>query len=332
MVEAVPATPLRVSVVIPAFKRSEMLRKAVLSALQQDLDKNQYEVIVVDSSPDDQNVRVVKELEGSASCSLRCYVKEAEGPAASRNLGVRHARGEAIAFLDSDCRATPGWLREGLAAFEDGVGLVQGRTVGDPEGKDGVFTSYVLVEKEGFVYETCNIFYPRKVLEEMGGFDNSYYNSYYSRGRALTPMGGEDVDLAWRVKRRGWKSRFAARALVYHEIRPIPVIRWYWNKRYFTWPLLAKRFPELRKFFFARYFWDKSQACLVAAVTGLLLAPVALPALALCIPYAALRLSVPSKSFPGVLRPLRILAYFPRDLAAFLLLLAGSLWHRTVLL
>src|SRR5262249_20326068 len=139
-----------VSVVIPAFKHPEFLRKAVLSVLNQDLGKGKYEVIVVDSSPDNQNVSIVETLQDSAPCALQCYTKQPEGPGPSRNLGIREARGEFIAFLDSDCQATTGWLREGLAAFEEGVGLVQGKTLPDPTAARGIFTYYVSVEHETF--------------------------------------------------------------------------------------------------------------------------------------------------------------------------------------
>jgi len=126
-----------VSVVIPTYLRPDSVRAAVRSVLAQDLDPERYEVIVVDTSPDDANLRVVEELRVDARCALRLLRKDAEGPAASRNRGAADARGEILAFMDSDCQATPSWLRQGLAAFDEGIGLVQGRTLPDPEGRPG---------------------------------------------------------------------------------------------------------------------------------------------------------------------------------------------------
>lgn len=320
-----PDKPL-VSVVIPTYKRPELVRKAVLSALNQDLPKHQYEVIVVDSSPDDRVVTVLRELQTLAGGALRHYVKPTEGPGPSRNLGVERARADIIAFLDSDCQATPGWLRAGMAQFEEGVGLVQGKTVGDPAGPRGVFTRYVTVERENFVYECCNIFYRREAFEQAGGFPG------HRNPRSDHPLGGEDLELAWKVKRNGWQSRFAVGALVHHEILPISVLHWIVNEQHYVWPLLARRFPELRQFFFARYFLDRDQACFFVALLGVLLAVFTPVALVFCLPYAALRGSVPSRTFRGILRPLRILAYLPRDAASFALLLAGSLRHGALLL
>src|SRR5512143_2796250 len=115
-----------VSVVIPAYRRRRQLRQAVLSVFNQDLPKSDYELIVVDSSPDEENSAMLAELAASAPCPFRFYRKSSEGPGPSRNLGVQEARAPLIAFMDSDCQAHPEWLRKGAAAFQEGVGLVQG--------------------------------------------------------------------------------------------------------------------------------------------------------------------------------------------------------------
>lgn len=318
------ATPI-VSVVVPTYQRTALVRKAVESLFAQDLPKHLYEIIVVDSSPDDANIRLLAELQ--ATCAMRYYRKEPEGPGASRNLGIQQARGEFIAFMDSDCQATPGWLAHGLAAFQEGIGLVQGRTAPDPSVPTGVFTWYVSVEKEGFIYECCNIFYRRSVLAEVGGFAGRDLNP-----RAVAPMGGEDVELAWRVKRSGWRTAFASQALVYHEVVPITLWRWLCSKRLFIWPSVAKKVPEVRRFFFARYFYDLPQACFLLALLGLALTPVSPLALGLLLPYVLVRGTEPTATLRGIRRPLRVVAYFFRDATSFLLLVAGSLRYRSLLL
>ena len=121
-----------VSVVIPAYKRPEFVKNAVETAIDQDMAKHLYEVIVVDSSPDDQNALIVASIQKHAECTLRFLSKKPEGPGPSRNMGAREARGKYIAFLDSDCKASRSWLREGLNAFDEGVGLVLGKTIPDP--------------------------------------------------------------------------------------------------------------------------------------------------------------------------------------------------------
>jgi len=269
----------RVSVVVPMFKEAQGARRAVLSLFGQDLDGDSYEIIAVDSSPDDSVVNAVSEIEGSARCAFRLVVKPPEGPGPSRNLGVEHARGEFIAFMDSDCQATPGWLRHGLAAFDDNVGIVQGRTLPEPGVTPGILTKYLRVEEENYTYEGANVFYRRSSFEKAGGFSHEY------NGTGSEPMGGEDTDLAWRVKRNRWESRFCHEALVYHEIQPLPLRHYFFGRCSHLWPLLTKRIPELRQFFVARYFFDRHQAWLVVALAGIALALLTPFALALCVPY-----------------------------------------------
>lgn len=321
------ATRPRLSVIIPNFKRPDLLRKAVISQFGQDLDKGDYEVIVVDSTPDNSVVSMLAEIAPLAQCSFRWFQKKPEGPALSRHLGAQNARGDVRAFFDSDCEASPGWLRQGLAAFSEGVGLVQGCTERDPNGKPGIFTHFIVVRSESFHYESCNVFYSREAYEQAGGF-----RGVDGTPTALTPTGGEDIDLAWRVKRLGWRSVFAPDALVYHAVLPLPKIRWIYDKRKYPFPGLIKQFPELRKFMYARYFYDRSQALFCLLLAGLALAFIHPVALLLCLPYTLHRASEPSATLKGPFRLLRAAIYFPRDAVLLGLLLLTSLRVRCILL
>ena len=315
-----------ISVVIPAYGRGERLRMALESAIHQDLPPDRYELLVVDSSPDAGNQRLVESMAREAPCRVRCYRKPAEGPGPSRNLGAQEARGEYIAFLDSDCVATPGWLSAGLARFAPGVGLVQGRTLPDPQVKTGIFTHYVNIERESPLYETANIFYRRTALLETPGFTPDL------QPRSQQPMGGEDTRVGWQVKRAGWTSTYAHEALVYHEVRAMPVWKWFLHKRLYVFPPLVREIPELRNHCYLGYFYDRAQAAVVLGLAGTVLAPVSPLALAAWLPYLILRASEPSRSLGGLLRPLRAALYLPRDLACFAVLAFSSLRHRSLLL
>jgi glycosyltransferase involved in cell wall biosynthesis len=317
---------LLVSVIIPAYRRPALLRSAIRSVLAQDLDPHQFEVIVVDSSPDGANVEVVGALQNETRFPLRYFTKRPEGPGPARNLGVSHARGRFLAFMDSDCEASPQWLRKGVAAFQDGVGLVQGRTIPEQGVAHSVFNYAVQVEREHFLYETANIFYYRPAFEQGGGFWTDLIP------HADKPIGGEDVDLAWRVKRNGWKSQFEGDALVTHAVVRLTVWRWLLNRHLYILPRLLRDHPELRGFFFRRYFFDHVQALLVLGLVGLALGALFWPALLLAIPYAVTRVSEPSRSLHGPLRFLRVLIYLPRDLGSLCILLAGSIRYRALLL
>ena len=316
-----------VSVVIPAYGRTPLLRKAVTSLFDQDLPGDQYEILVVDGSPNDANERMIGELTRVAPCSLRYIRKPPEGPGPSRNMGARESSGEFIAFLDSDCFVTPEWLSAGIKSFADGVGIVQGRTLPDPEGQLGIFRWYLRVDRETFVYEAANIFYRREAFEEIRGFPSDLMP------RSKKPMGGEDVEAAWLVKRKGWQTKFEEAALVYHEVEPLAVIDWVVIKRLYIWPSLLSKFPELRRYMYRSYFLDRPQAFFLLAVLGSLLG-VAFhwAGFLLAMPYVIVRAAEPTHSLKGPLRVARVIAYMTRDIASFCLLTAGSIRYRCLLL
>ncbi len=108
---------VRVSVIIPAYNRAQVLPRAVDSVLaQKDAD---FELIIVDDGSTDEGDRHLFQKYEKGACPpirvIRCA--ENKGPAAARNLGIKHARGEWIAFLDSDDAWKPGKLKAQLEFF-----------------------------------------------------------------------------------------------------------------------------------------------------------------------------------------------------------------------
>lgn len=94
------------SVIIPTRCRDAYLRQAIESVLaQEELEK---EIIVVDNEPSESTRDVCSDY------PLRYLQYDQEGPSAARNLGVSHAKGELLAFLDDDDLWPPGSLRARL--------------------------------------------------------------------------------------------------------------------------------------------------------------------------------------------------------------------------
>jgi glycosyltransferase involved in cell wall biosynthesis len=122
-------SPPAISVVIPAFNRAGVLPRSIGSVLAQTLPP--LEVIVVDDGSTDEAERVVREL------GVR-YVRleERSGAQAARNRGVAEARGDWIAFQDSDDEWLPDKLERQAALIEDewtvvhGGGLAGEKTMG----------------------------------------------------------------------------------------------------------------------------------------------------------------------------------------------------------
>lgn len=89
-----------VSVVIPTFNRSSLLKRAVASVFNQTVQCS--ELIVVDDGSTDDTAELLQDLASSAERICKIYSQDNSGPAAARNYGVRQARFPYIAFLDSD--------------------------------------------------------------------------------------------------------------------------------------------------------------------------------------------------------------------------------------
>jgi GT2 family glycosyltransferase len=188
------------------------------------------------------------------------------GPAQARNDGWHAARAPLIAFTDDDCEAAPGWLAAGLTAARANPGaVIQGRVDPLPAETDRLspFVRTLRVHGDGPYYQTCNIFYPRELLERLGGFDAAAY-----------PLpGGEDTDLGWRAIEAGAPTAYAPEAQVFHAVSEIGALgrlrvaaRWSRSLQVYS------RHPEARRLVFTRrLFWKPWHYTLTRALLALLL-------------------------------------------------------------
>jgi glycosyltransferase involved in cell wall biosynthesis len=272
------ATPF-VSVVVPTFNRRERLAALLDSLRRQTLAPSQIELIVVDDASTDGTAEMLERGAGDHEFSRFEIVSQSSsvGPAAARNAGWRLARAPLVAFIDDDCEASPSWLEELVAmAGEDEVAL-QGRTEPIPREADevGPFSRTLSVTRLGPMYPTCNMAYPRALLERLGGFDESY-----------PAPGGEDTDLALRAVELGARIEFADAARVFHAVNqygPLGKLRWalHWSDSV----QVFARHPGLRRALTWRIFWKDTHALFFLALLGVVLARRLPPAALLCLPY-----------------------------------------------
>jgi glycosyltransferase involved in cell wall biosynthesis len=109
-----------VSVVIPTYNRARDLRRALGSVLAQTY--TDWEALIVDNHSADDTDDVIK---GFGDPRLRLFKINNSGViAASRNLGIRHAHGEFVAFLDSDDYWRPDKLESSMAWLRRGYDVV----------------------------------------------------------------------------------------------------------------------------------------------------------------------------------------------------------------
>lgn len=273
-----------VSVVVPCHAAARTLPRLLEALKAQTLSVDRFEILLADSGADDGAEvarRAAQGWEGPELRSLRVPLDS--GPALKRNLGAEAAWAGVLAFTDADCVPEPQWLERGLAAFSDGVGVVQGRTLPPPGQRPEPLTHWIVVNEDHGLFETCNIFYGRELFDSLGGFSERFYRCYG------LPF-GEDADLGWRARRAGARYRFEAKAVVRHPVEPIPLrahLRAQWLARGF--PQLARELPELRRAFFHRgVFLSPRSARFAAAAAGVALARRTPIALGLALPYVRL--------------------------------------------
>ena len=102
-----------VSVVITAYNSADTIRRAIDSVMAQTVDD--LEIVVVDDASTDETVGVIEALENPKIRPVRNTVNRGIGGA--KNVGILAARGQYVAFLDSDDEWLPNKLCEQLAAF-----------------------------------------------------------------------------------------------------------------------------------------------------------------------------------------------------------------------
>lgn len=211
---------MRVSVLIITLNRPDCMQKCLECLQSQSPPPNQ--ILVVDASPDDRTEKVVSAFPGVL------YLRNPDGfgrMTTSRNIGLKAATGEILAFVDDDAFAHPGWLAALKEGFCDSaVGAVGGRALNNQPGEEtcGVkeigqlkpngFLTGNFAANPGKVIEVqhvmgCNMAFRREVVAQLGGFREDY-----------TGISGvrEDTDMCLRVGRLGYKILFLPDACVDH--------------------------------------------------------------------------------------------------------------------
>ncbi len=203
---------IAVTVVVPTRGRPQLLNRCIASLVLQRFDPARFEIIVVDDGPGEDTRDVVTgwaaHTDGKGPLVTYIPSMGPHGPAAARNHGWRAARGAIIAFTDDDTIARTDWLHNGMRAFGDGVDVVCGRVVMPLSGTP---TDYELDAKhlETAEFVTANCFCRRKVLEDLGGFDERFRFAWR-----------EDSDLHFRLLEYHAGIVREPNAVMMHPVRP----------------------------------------------------------------------------------------------------------------
>lgn len=110
-------TKLSIAAVICTYDRYDLLAKAIASLTRQTLAADEFQIVVVDNSPDCDGSERFSESYGAIK-NLKWIVERKPGLSNARNVGAGWAAAPIVAFMDDDAIASPSWLQTLAAAFK----------------------------------------------------------------------------------------------------------------------------------------------------------------------------------------------------------------------
>jgi len=210
-----------VSIIIPAYNEKNCIEKTIKNVKKLIYSKK-LEIIVVDDGSIDDTYKIAKKIKG-----IKVLSKKHEGKAKALNFGLKHAKGEIVACVDSDSYPEKYALLKTIPLFEKDVAAVT--------------TSVFVKNAKSLIQRLQRIEYlfiawTRKILE--------YLNSIYVtpgpmslyRKNILLKIGGfdeknltEDIEIAWRLLKHKHKIKMSLDTKVYTTV-PKTLKRW-WHQR-----------------------------------------------------------------------------------------------------
>ncbi len=204
---------VQISVVVPTYRDGDRLRLCLSALESQSLPRSSYEILIINNDPLDDISQVTCDFPSVITLS-----ESQPGSYAARNRGVTAAKGNIIAFTDSDCIPAKDWLETGVSRLQATAdcGLVAGRIelfYQSPEHPSPSelydmlfeFNQKHFVEKDHYG-ATANVFTYREVLDHVGLFSTELKS-------------GGDFQWGQRVYRAGYRMVYGEEVIIRHPTR-----------------------------------------------------------------------------------------------------------------
>ena len=210
--------------IVPTFGRPELIHGLLDRLAEQTLDPSRFEVVAVD----DGSPEPIRVDEARHRFALRLLRQANSGPGGARNLAIEHCRAPLVLILNDDAVPAPDLLEKHLAIHAEATGKVAvlGTFRFAPDCLARPFVR--LLDESNLLFDfpglrhgelhdwrffwTCNLSLPTAALREVGGFDAERFRE------AIV----EDVELGYRLEKRGWRVLYREDAVCHHahELTP----------------------------------------------------------------------------------------------------------------
>jgi cellulose synthase/poly-beta-1,6-N-acetylglucosamine synthase-like glycosyltransferase len=222
-----------IAIVVACYNEEEYIDQCIKHLLE--LEYPNFEIIAVDNSSTDNTFNILNKYPIKV-------VKSEKGLCKARNTGLKSSEADIIAFIDADAFPDTTWLRYIALRFLTTEKVAIGgpllppknisnkrRSIGFAPGNPQAVRKD-LSESEHLA--GCNLAVYRKNLEAIGGFD-------------INLGAGDDVDICWRLLKKGWTLGYHPNALVWHYPRKTIFSFWKQQKSYGTGEInLERKWPE----------------------------------------------------------------------------------------
>jgi len=247
-----PSQRTTISAAICTYNRYHLLEKSIDSLIAQNIDANQYKIIIVDNSPANATALEFKERYHGQR-NIQYLIETTTGLSNARNVAAHMCSSEYIAYLDDDAIADAEWLRSILGAFEtfgSYAGVVCGKVSPiwstDPPNwlprSKSVLGALTIVDwghpmriaEPGQWFAGANFSIRVAPLLELGGFALSLGRV----GNAGILMSNEEKKLIAQMKAAGYDTIWAPDAKVDHLVQSERISQ-SWLRKRFVWQAVS---------------------------------------------------------------------------------------------
>jgi GT2 family glycosyltransferase len=212
---------MKLSITIASYNRAESLLKFLQELSRQVVPDNvDWEVVIVDNNSSDGTRSALAPLVEQNPRRYKYLLESRQGKSIALNSGLRAATGEILVFTDDDCIPDPKWLATIAQEFtvDPSLGVLGGRVeLFDKQDRPVTIRNFperTLIESRDQLFLLligANMSIRRKVLDAVGEFD-----PFLGPGSRIGAV-MEDLDLLYRVFRKGFKIVYSPDVLVYHN-------------------------------------------------------------------------------------------------------------------